>query len=1002
MWLFLSRLYIIKVVLKGRVVLENPDQVGDSSAAQVTQLVGIALPFLLHNSVQIPGGKGVAPVSQALYQLRLPVLDRLNTTMETCVLPPISLSLSTLIPVSAFPGLFQHLVGVPFYRLPKTLGWPYSDAPLNGALIPDPPLAPLNLAPLLSLLRVLLFFTPPSVRNKVTSYLQGESGCYYTLDAIIYILEKSMRPGTKKTDGDIENTYNWPLNWEMPNLTSDLCKGLSTYHPEIFQLLTSLGRRFIAKFLIALLAADGHFLTLLISTLWGLRGGFTTLCLQGIFGSGKTYCASMMLVVATSILGIPTLLTAEPNLPLYTAADTICDLLREASEPTRCQYARLLAQNIPVSTSIDYGQEDRANLFQENSPLRCVIITQGGLLRQLCHAYSPLSTFIKKVRLAFNDESQQGGKAGFTVIGANLPCSCLQCLTGDQEQTKAGTGGEKLQEALVDQLAHKAIGFLGSKPHLPSSMIYSLFQALRTAQASNLPQDRDSPFDLLQYLCDSSLPLSCLPATVWEAEGMVPTAGVTLHLILPHSLRFPANTYFTQVAMHYPHLQYPDGQTVAFGHYEDPLPDQLATKLPTDLQNVPYYCSGYRLLHWSPRLSQGSNRLPPDDVVTILKVAATLSFYVARQVRRNQESSKLLILTPHNDTVEDILDAVGLPSDNLPPSLYEFYLVMIYKQQLLPTTISEFTRTDHAGKQFTPHLENVTLQEIHAKISNDSTLHQDLERRATIETIVQIALDFPKGFSSYCTISNTVKAIGIGGVASVFVSCKISDFLTKTKEAQARNLVALTRSKGLCVLLLPSTDKFITSSLHFLRTLCAFRHGMFSIGASPIDIPKLGTFITQSDVTHEDSPSIYTAETWQIAHQIAWYGTWHCIPLAIAVSYAKHTFYFTLSLRTGVVPSSNVHQLEASAFEWKGSLPNHPSATISFAQKGLVLQALWSFSPFRRGEDLLPSPPPILRDAPYAPSLAHTSLPTHPSTQGTHIPCLQDCMTPMTSPCHRR
>ena len=153
-------------------------------------------------------------------------------------------------------------------------------------------------------------------------------------------------------------------------------------------------------------------------------------------------------------------------------------------------------------------------------------------------------------------------------------------------------------EALVDLLAHKAIGFLGgSKPHLPSSMIHSLFQALRTAQASNLPQDRDSPFDLLQYLCDSSLPLSCLPATVWEAEGMVPTAGVTLHLILPHSLRCPADTYFTQVAMHYPHLQYPDGQTVAFGHYEDPLPDQLATKLPTDLQNVPHYCSGYRLLH---------------------------------------------------------------------------------------------------------------------------------------------------------------------------------------------------------------------------------------------------------------------------------------------------------------------------------------------------------------------------------------------------------------------
>ena len=382
-----------------------------------------------------------------------------------------------------------------------------------------------------------------------------------------------------------------------------------------------------------------------------------------------------MLVIATSILGIPTLLTAEPNLPLFTAADTICDLLRDAPDPTRAQYARLLAQNIPVSTSIDYGQEDRANLFQDGSPLRCVLITQGGLLRQLCHSYSHLSNFIKKVRLAFNDESQQGGKAGFTVIGANLPCSCLQCLTGDQEQTKAGTGGEKLQEALVDQLAHKAIGFLGgSKPHLPSSMIFSLFKALRDAQVTSLPADRDSPFDILQYLCDSSLPISCLPTTVWEAEGMVPTAGVTLHLILPHSLRCPADTYFTQVAMHYPHLQYASGQTVAFGHYEDPLPDQLATKRPVDIQNVSYHCSGYRLLHWSPRLAAGSNKLPPDDVCNVIRVAAALSYYVARQVRRNQESSKLLILTPHNDTVDDLLDALGLPPDNLPPSLYEFYL----------------------------------------------------------------------------------------------------------------------------------------------------------------------------------------------------------------------------------------------------------------------------------------------------------------------------------------
>ena len=223
---------------------------------------------------------------------------------------------------------------------------------------------------------------------------------------------------------------------------------------------------------------------------------------------------------------------------------------------------------------------------------------------------------------------------------------------------------------------------------------------------------------------------------------MVPTAGVTLHLILPHSLRCPADTYFT----HYPHVQYASGQTVAFGHYEDPLPDQLETKRPVDIQNVSYHCSGHRLLHWSPRLAAGSNKLPPEDVCNVIRVAAALSYYVARQVRRHQESSKLLILTPHNDTVDDLIDALGLPPDNLPPSLYEFYLVMIYRQQVLPNTLQEFTRTDHRGKTYTPLLENVTLREIHARICNNPTLHQNLERRATIDTIVPDCPRIPQGF----------------------------------------------------------------------------------------------------------------------------------------------------------------------------------------------------------------------------------------------------------------
>lgn len=179
------------------------------------------------------------------------------------------------------------------------------------------------------------------------------------------------------------------------------------------------------------------------------------------------------------------------------------------------------------------------------------------------------------------------------------------------------------------------------------------------------------------------------------------------------------------------------------------------------------------------------------------------------------------------------------------------------------------------GNLVSTKLDSVSLMEIYAYISKSPAMIRDLEARATLPAIVDIALTHPKGFSAYCTVSNTVKAIGIGGVASLFLSVKISEFLTSTREAQARNLVAVTRSKGLCVLLLPSTDRFPASSLHFLRTLCAFRHGMFSLGAAPLDLKALGDFITQPDVIHEARHEAFTAQSWLRTHQISWHGTWH-------------------------------------------------------------------------------------------------------------------------------
>ena len=77
---------------------------------------------------------------------------------------------------------------------------------------------------------------------------------------------------------------------------------------------------------------------------------------------------------------------------------------------------------------------------------------------------------LREVRVAFSDEFQQGGQAGFTVVAANLPPDCLQVDIGDQEQTKTGTGGESLKEALLRRLSCKAVAFLGGpEPRQPDT-----------------------------------------------------------------------------------------------------------------------------------------------------------------------------------------------------------------------------------------------------------------------------------------------------------------------------------------------------------------------------------------------------------------------------------------------------------------------------------------------------------------------------------------------------
>ena len=327
---------------------------------------------------------------------------------------------------------------------------------MDVTLEPTTPPASPSFSNLHSFLAILPNFFPPSVRAFISSFKTDDThgpSHFYTSEAYAHLQQLNIRPGTSSSSMDME--YTWPANWDIPDFTSILeplyfMNSLHSTHPNLLPLVRSLGPHFLRSFTSALLASNQHFPSLPLRP----RSGHTTLCVQGIFGAGKTFSASLLLIVLSTILDVNTLLSAEPNLPLATAIENI-DLLSRPS-------TAILANHVKVSSKLDMTPLDRQASFKADSPKRCILVTQGSLLRDLCRDHPQLQSFIQSCRVAINDEAQQGGQAGFTVLAGFLSIHCLQILTGDKEQNRSGTGGEPTKEALLERLALKSVGFLNN------------------------------------------------------------------------------------------------------------------------------------------------------------------------------------------------------------------------------------------------------------------------------------------------------------------------------------------------------------------------------------------------------------------------------------------------------------------------------------------------------------------------------------------------------------
>ena len=224
---------------------------------------------------------------EIINQLHLPLLAKRDQLHPLVTFPPLDMAQSFYMPCSGLRGLFAHLLSIASPNIGVAL-----PRHLSAAIsLPSTPLKPSYGPPVFLQVRTAL----------PVEYQDSQLPWKFSLSALSYFIHHGILPGTNSDHMD--HTYDWSLDWEPRSLTSSHVASMQSSLPETYALLLSLGQTFLKRLTHALLAKDGHFSALLLSALWGLICGHTSLSVQGILGSGKTYSASLLVVILSSVLG---------------------------------------------------------------------------------------------------------------------------------------------------------------------------------------------------------------------------------------------------------------------------------------------------------------------------------------------------------------------------------------------------------------------------------------------------------------------------------------------------------------------------------------------------------------------------------------------------------------------------------------------------------------------------------------------------------------------------
>lgn len=131
-----------------------------------------------------------------------------------------------------------------------------------------------------------------------------------------------------------------------------------------------------------------------------------------------------------------------------------------------------------------------------------------------------------------------------------------------------------------------------------------------------------------------------------------------------------------------------------------------------------------------------------------IEVSHLESYYTARSARLDNESSKLHLLTPHNDTVADLVDASAL---------------------------ADFPRHDHMGNRIDTKADHVSLMDINHHIVADPQLIQQRNLSLRCLQLCKLLLTTPRASHLIALSLTQSKPLALGALPPFFLSAKISE-----------------------------------------------------------------------------------------------------------------------------------------------------------------------------------------------------------------------------------